>query len=269
MRNFASTRRHTPTPACGDGSCDASCRARAGFPSPSRIVWRGTYEDTYHLPVTEVDEAGNETRYRYDLDDGTPVPTGRLTEIEFADGAVQRFEYDGRGRLIASTTPGGARAEIAYGALGPARGLVEQVVHDVHDLALIERFEYDEAGNIVTVTEPDGSSSGLFLRRLRPVDGAPQLSASRRRDQPAPRSRRPGDGCPPATWRARRPDARGRSDRGRVPARRAGQRCCRNALVEHRRAALDTPDRGLAGSQSRRATMAGRRCASASTSAGF
>ena len=49
-------------------------RARAGFPAPSRIVWRGTYEDTYHLPVTEVDERGNTVRYRYDLDDGVPNP---------------------------------------------------------------------------------------------------------------------------------------------------------------------------------------------------
>lgn len=146
-----------PDPARRGHLLRRELRARSGFPSPSRIVWRGTYEATYGLPSTEVDERGHVVRYRYDLDDGTPGATGRMTAIEFEDGAVQRFESDVRGRLAAVTSPAGARSEVTYGAAGAARGLPERVVRDVTGAAATERLSYDEAGNIVAVLDAEGA----------------------------------------------------------------------------------------------------------------
>jgi RHS repeat-associated protein len=134
-------------------------RARAGFPSPSRVVWRGTYEPVFQLPRTVTDEAGNTTTYRYDLDGPDPAATGRLVRIELPaatlpDGTVQpavvRMEANARGQVTAVVTARGTRTEYVYGATGPDRGLLTEVRHDAGGLDLRERFAHDAPGNVVT-----------------------------------------------------------------------------------------------------------------------
>ncbi|MEO1131004.1 MAG: DUF6531 domain-containing protein, partial [Planctomycetota bacterium] len=99
--------------------------ARAGFPAPSRIVWRAEYEPTYQLIRKERTESGAETRYVYDFDLAAgPGTSGRLAEIHHpaavgpggvAQHAVTRFETDPQGRVTATTSPTGVREEREYG----------------------------------------------------------------------------------------------------------------------------------------------------------
>jgi hypothetical protein len=50
------------------GSTGNCLTAAAGFPVPSRIVWRGEYEPNFQLLRRQFDETGAKTVYRYDFD---------------------------------------------------------------------------------------------------------------------------------------------------------------------------------------------------------
>lgn len=142
-------------------------RARPGFPSPSRIVWRGTYEAAYQLPRSVTDEAGNEVRYHYDHDGPAPGATGKLVRIEFpqttgADGASQssslHFETNARGQVEAIETARGTRTLFEFGAAGADRGLPVAAVHDAAGAALTERFVHDDVGNVIRSEDPLGAA---------------------------------------------------------------------------------------------------------------
>ena len=142
-------------------------RARTGFPSPSRVMWRGTYEPRFQLPRTVTDEAGNTTVYKYDLDTANPAATGRLERIELPDatlpdGTVQTsvviFESNARGQVTAVVSAEGMRTEIRYGAAGNDRALLTEVRHDAGGMDLIERFTHNAVGNVVTREDPTGAT---------------------------------------------------------------------------------------------------------------
>ncbi|WP_159083774.1 RHS repeat-associated core domain-containing protein [Nocardioides terrigena] len=140
-------------------------RARTGFPDPSRIMWRGTYEPAFQLPRSVTDEDGNVTRYLYDLDAGTPGATGRLSEIRLPDatlddGSAQSstlwVELNVRGQCTAVVTAEGTRTELHYGTSGHELGLLSEVHHDVTGLDLVERFRYDPVGDVVAAHDATG-----------------------------------------------------------------------------------------------------------------
>ncbi|WP_413452545.1 RHS repeat-associated core domain-containing protein [Georgenia phoenicis] len=141
-------------------------RARPGFPAPSRVMWRGTYEPVFQLPRTVTDEGGHTTTYRYDLDGADPAASGRLTRIELPDatlpdGSTQtsalRLEWDARGRLVALVTAEGMRTELGYAATGDGRGLLSEVRHDAAGLDLVERLTRDAVGDVVALEDPTGA----------------------------------------------------------------------------------------------------------------
>lgn len=164
-------------------------RARTGFPAPSRILWRGTFEPTFQLPRTVSDEAGNTTTYRYDLDSGNPGATGRLETIKhpdatLPDGTVQHstlaFESNARGQITAIVTAEGMRTEWRYGTVGVDRGLLTEVHRDVGGLDLRERYTHDAAGDIVAIEDASGAVRERAFdvrRRLVRLASPPLLGA--------------------------------------------------------------------------------------------
>jgi RHS repeat-associated protein len=166
-------------------------RARPGFPSPSRIIWRGSYEPQFQLPRDETDESGKDLTYRYDHDT-QPGGTGRLVAQEYPDGAVVRFEHDERGRITGVIQPSGVRNEIAYGATGDHRGLLVGTIRDAGGLGVSEglrfdakgsvietidaegstrRFEYDPLLRLVAEHSPEVAGVGATIRSIRNIDG--------------------------------------------------------------------------------------------------
>lgn len=163
-------------------------RARTGFPSPSRIVWRGTYEPTYQLLQSEISETGDETRYRYDFDLAPdPGATGNLREIihpttTLPDGttqtAITRFETDGRGQVTAVISPTGIRNEQEYFNAGPEKGFLRLRRNDAAGEALEERYSYDGFGYMESMTDAAGgvrrmahNAMGQIERRTAPDVG--------------------------------------------------------------------------------------------------
>jgi RHS repeat-associated protein len=141
--------------------------ARAGFPAPSRLVFRATYDPQFQLVRTTTDEAGSTTEYLYDLQTMPgPNATGRLERIQYPDATLpdgtiqsgaQTFENDTRGRPIAHITDSGDRSEFHYGIAGPENGRLLRIVSDATGASLTYEFDYDDLGRIIRVTDPDGA----------------------------------------------------------------------------------------------------------------
>jgi RHS repeat-associated protein len=164
--------------------------AAAGFPVPSRIVWRGEYEPTYGMLRRQIDESGAETRYRYDFDIAPgPNNTGALREVvhptaRLPDGAAQpaitRYETDARGQVTAVTAANGVRDEMEYGIVGNSRGLLILQRKDAGGVSIEEQFEYDAFGFLAGVVDGTGAvrrsvynALGQIERRISPtVSGA-------------------------------------------------------------------------------------------------
>jgi RHS repeat-associated protein len=143
--------------------------AAAGFPAPSRIVWRGAYEPTYQLLTEETNERGATTRYRYDFDltPGAASNTGKLLELvqpeaTLPDGqtqiAISRYAYNARGQLVAAVMPDGRRNEIEYGTAGSERAAPVRWVDDVGGADLTRTAAYDAFGHARSMTDSAGHS---------------------------------------------------------------------------------------------------------------
>lgn len=162
--------------------------AAAGFPAPSRIVWRGEYEANYQQLRRQIDETGAETVYRYDFD-LTPGPgaTGALREVVYPtttlpDGTLQpastRFETNARGEVTATIAANGVRDEMEYGTAGNGRGLLVLKRRDAAGVRIEERFEYDAFGFLDAMVDGSGATRrtvhnalGQVERRVSPVVG--------------------------------------------------------------------------------------------------
>ncbi|MGF1481958.1 MAG: RHS repeat-associated core domain-containing protein [Cyanophyceae cyanobacterium] len=164
--------------------------AAAGFPSPSRIVWRGAYESTFQLLQEERLEGGAITRYRYDFD-LTPGPdnTGKLRavidpDVTLPDGTIQtgqtRFETDEHGAITAIITADGTRQELDYGVVGTDQGRLRQQRWDVGHLNVTENFEYSGAGYLTAVTDGTGAMRRLVVNAVGQVEHrlAPPIAGS-------------------------------------------------------------------------------------------
>ena len=164
--------------------------AAAGFPAPSRIVWRGSYEPTYQLLTSEVNEQGATTHYRYDFDitPGAASNSGKLLEFIQPDatlpgGQVQsassRYEYNARGQLVAAILPDGTRNELVYGVSGVERAAIVRWIDDAAGLAVTRSVGYDGYGHARSTTDSNGHTSGskfnalgqLEVLELPPVSG--------------------------------------------------------------------------------------------------
>lgn len=165
--------------------------AAAGFPAPSRIVWRGSYEPSYQLLTSEVNERGARTRYRYDFDftPGSASNSGKLIEVvqpevTLPDGQAQtarsRYEYNARGQLVAAILPDGTRKELEYGATGVDKAALVRWVQDAGGAGVTRSVAYDGYGYARSITDGNGNASvrtfnvlgQLEVLELAPVAGA-------------------------------------------------------------------------------------------------
>jgi YD repeat-containing protein len=168
LRNYAIA---DPDPRMRGRLLKRELRARAGFPSPSRIVLRAEYEPRFQLLKKLRDERGAETVYIYDLDTSSgPGAAGKLERIELPpatlpDGTIQNaaitMTVDSRGRLERLVSPTGAIQTYEYGAAGDARGLPVRTIRDVGGIAATEELSYDAFGNIRATTDALGATTDL------------------------------------------------------------------------------------------------------------
>ncbi len=151
--------------------------AAAGFPAPSRIVWRGGYEPKYQLLVEEKNEAGSRVRYDYDFDltPGALTNTGRLKRIRhpdttLPDGTVQisatRFEHNSKGQMTATILPDGTRNEMIYGNAGPDASRLVRQIFDVGELGLVNETGYDAFGYDSATKDGNGHSINKSVNAL-------------------------------------------------------------------------------------------------------
>ncbi|MBT1704922.1 DUF6531 domain-containing protein [Chryseosolibacter indicus] len=164
----------------------------AGFPSPSRIIWRGKYEPAYQLLKEETNEMGATTIYRYDFD-VTPAAlnnTGKLIEIvqpdaTLPDGTIQQakntFTYNPKGQVTASIQPNGTRMAFEYGTTGNEKSRLVKRIFDEGILNIQNIIGYDSVGFDNVLIDGNGHSSikvynalGLVEKEILPdVNGSP------------------------------------------------------------------------------------------------
>lgn len=151
--------------------------AAAGFPAPSRIRWRATYETTYQLLTSERDESGAVTRYDYDLDltPGAATNTGKLKrvrhpQVTLPDGTASshetHYEHLANGLVAAVIGSDGVRTELDYGVAGVATDRLVRRVRDPGGLALTASFGYDALGNRAIRTDAAGQTTTTTFNSL-------------------------------------------------------------------------------------------------------
>ncbi|NKB28927.1 MAG: hypothetical protein GKR99_15795 [Rhodobacteraceae bacterium] len=169
LRRFSHT---DPDPRMRGKLRQIELRARAGFPSPSRMTLRIDYEPNFQLVKRIRDERGGSTDYVYDLDTA-PVPgaVGKLERIilpdaVLPDGSVQnsdiRLKIDARGRLEELTSALGHTQRYIYGGPGPEAGLPVQTIRDVGGLDITETISRDANGNVASTEDGMGERTELI-----------------------------------------------------------------------------------------------------------
>ncbi|MCC5930576.1 MAG: RHS repeat protein [Cyclobacteriaceae bacterium] len=149
----------------------------SGFPSPSRIIWRGNYEPIYQLLVEERNETGATTAYKYDFNITPAAPTnsGKLIELiqpnaTLPDGTIQlaktTYEYNSKGQITASILPNGVRNELEYGLNGNEKSRLVRQVFDVGGLDAEEHMKYDAFGYVSEGVDAKGNVTSQVYNAL-------------------------------------------------------------------------------------------------------
>ena len=143
--------------------------AASGFPSPSRIVWRGIYESiTQHLRE-EKNETGATTSYKfdYDLTPAAPNNTGKLMKVIHPDAtlpdgtlqlAVTNFKYNSKGQIVETELPDGTRHTLEYGIAGTEKSRVIKKIYDSGNLNIEHSTKYDSFGFVHESIDGMGNS---------------------------------------------------------------------------------------------------------------
>jgi RHS repeat-associated protein len=155
--------------------------AAAGFPAPSRIVWRGKYETVYQLLTEEKNEVNSVIKYKYDFDltPAAPDNSGKLKQIIYPDatlpdGAIQtsstKFEHNSKGQVTANVLPNGIRQETVYGTVGDEKSRAIEQIFDVGGLNITNEIEYSSIGFDVKKIDGNGNSSQTIVNALGLVE---------------------------------------------------------------------------------------------------
>lgn len=155
--------------------------AATGYPAPSRIIWRASYEPAYQLITEERNEQGASTRYRYDFDlaPGAPGNTGKLREVIHPDatlpdgtmqGSSSGFEHNAKGQVTARIGPDGVRNELHYGNTGNAKSRLVKEVFDTAGLAIENTVAYDAVGFATEFRDGNNNPSSRVMNALGLVE---------------------------------------------------------------------------------------------------
>lgn len=151
--------------------------AAAGFPAPSRIVWRGRYEPQFQLLFEEKTENNAITAYKYDFDlaPGAPTNSGKLKQVlhpdaTLPDGTIQStvtvFEHNAKGQVTAVIMPDGVRNEMVYGAAGNGTSRLTQRVFDAAGLHIVNGADYDGFGFDFTAIDGNGQTTTKSINAI-------------------------------------------------------------------------------------------------------
>lgn len=159
----------------------------AGFPSSSRIIWKGKYELIYQLLNEEENETHAITKYRYDFDinPGAITNSGKLVQVihpnaTLPDGSIQssvtKYENNNKGQNEAITLPNGVRQEMVYEVTGFEKSRLTKQTLDVGGLNIENKIKYDVFGFDTERIDGNGNSTqkifnalGLVERTISPL----------------------------------------------------------------------------------------------------
>ena len=170
-----------PDPRMRENLLQKEITSASGFPSPSRIVWKGKYEPRFQQLTEEKNETGATITYKYDFDI-TPASltnTGKLFEIiqpdaTLPDGSVQQsktvFEYNAKAQVTAIIQPDGTRNEFFYGAAGNERSRLIKQILDAGLLNIEQTLKYDGFGYQSETINGNGNSTVEIYNALGLVE---------------------------------------------------------------------------------------------------
>lgn len=170
-----------PNPCMRGNLLQKELTAAAGFPSPSRIVWRAAYEPNYQLMTEERNESGTATKYKYDFDihPGAPGNSGKLLQIIYPDStlpdgtvqsAIRQFEYNAKGQVTATIEADGVRHEMVYGTAGNEKNRLTKYLYDVGGAGIENVIRYDAAGYRIETIDGNGNPTKYAINALGQVE---------------------------------------------------------------------------------------------------
>lgn len=152
-------------------------RSATGFPSPSRIVWRGKYEPFYQLLIEERNELNAVTEYKYDFDlnPGSIDNTGKLLEIHNPDAtlpdntmqsSVLKYKYNDRGQPTFIIEANGVTHENIYGSNDNEKNILIKQIFDKHSLNIENSYKYNDYGFEVEKIDGNGNTTKRIVNHL-------------------------------------------------------------------------------------------------------
>ena len=113
--------------------------------NPLGELTRFAYEPAFNQLASVTDARGNGLAYDYDT-------AGNLTEIQYADGSLETFEYSDHGEVTASVNRRDQRITYAYNEDG------ELISEQTPDQSIPTRYTYDVQGYLDTVVDGTGTT---------------------------------------------------------------------------------------------------------------
>lgn len=170
-----------PNPCMRGNLLQKELTAAAGFPIPSRIIWRASYEPNYQLMTEERNESNAVTKYKYDFNTnpGAPGNSGRLLQIIYADAtlpdgtvqsAIKQFEYNNKGQVTATIETDGVRHEMIYGAAGSEKSRLIKQIYAVGGAGIENVIKYDVAGYRIETVDASGNSTKYAINALGQIE---------------------------------------------------------------------------------------------------
>jgi RHS repeat-associated protein len=150
-----------PDPRMRSNLFQKEITAASGFPSPSRIIWKGKYEPNYQLLIEEKNETNKVITYKYDS-------TGKLLEViqpdaTLPDGSTQvaktSFTYNSKGQMLTTVLADGTQHENEYGSIGNEKSRLIKYRADVANLNIEQQYKYDANGFTTETIDGNGNST--------------------------------------------------------------------------------------------------------------
>ena len=149
----------------------------SGFPAPSRIIWRGRYEEKFQSLIEEKNESGKTIKYIHDFDltPASVTNSGKVMEViqpnaTLPDGSIQTakttFEYNSKGQITVTVFPDGTRNENIYGTIGNEKNRLIKQVLDVGRLNIEHKIIYDIFGFNSEIIDGNGNSTKQIFNTL-------------------------------------------------------------------------------------------------------